>query len=324
MKVLGISAGRVAGNSEILLKTALKAVENEGHEVSFLRLHDYEIKPCIGCEMCTWLGRSGQPIHCKYKRDEDDFYSLMQEVDQCQGLILAAPAYHLLPPGLLGVLVNRLHGFGYSASQANKRAGDPKLRRPVATIGVAGSDWNSLQVPVLNFYATELICSQMNLVDQLFITGTPALGNVAIKPDALERAALLGKRVASQLGDSGPVEYLGDRPEACPICHSDVLILKNGRLSCAICDVAGDPEIDENGKIRKIKWDGGIEVSRFSMFGGKKHDEAMGDAVKKNQKRGYVFTDEDKKIIKEMREKVNAYLTPIKPTRISEEGKKEE
>ena len=318
MKVLGISAGREVSNSEILLKAALKAVEGEGHEVAFARLHDYDIKACTGCEVCTWLGRSGKPMRCKYNWDEDDFYSLMQQVDECQGLILAAPAYHLLPPGLLGVLVNRLHGFGYSASQANKRAGDPKLRRAVATIGVAGSDWNSLQVPVLNFYATELICSQMNLVDQLFTTGVPALGNVAIKPDVLERAALLGKRLASQLGDSGPVEYLGDRPEACPICHSDILVFKNGRLSCAICDVAGDPEIDENGKIKKIRWDGGIEVSRFSMFGGKKHDEAMGDAVKKTQKMGYVFTEEDKRIIKETRERINSYLTPVKPERKAE------
>ena len=87
MKVLGISAGRELSNSEILLKTALKAVEEEGHEVSFLRLHDYYIKPCTGCEVCTFLGRSGKPIHCKYKWDEDDFYSLMKEVglflDKC-------------------------------------------------------------------------------------------------------------------------------------------------------------------------------------------------------------------------------------------------
>jgi len=315
MKVLGICAGRKSGNSEILLKAALKAVEDQGHEVSFLRLHDYNIKPCTGCEVCTWLGRSGQPIHCKYKWDEDDFYSLMKQIDDCQGLILAAPTYHLLPPGLLGVLVNRLHCFGYSASQANKRIGDPKLRRPVATIGVSGSDWNSLQTPILNFYGTELICSQMNLVDQMCTTGTPAIGIVALHPEYMERATLLGQRVASQLGDSGPVEYLGDRPEACPICHSDVLVLRNGRLVCAICDVAGDPEIGEDGKIKKVKWDGGIEVSRFSIFGGVQHDKAMGESVKAKMKAGYSFTDEQKEIVKQAREKWDSYLDPVQPER---------
>lgn len=314
MKVLGISAGREVSNSEILLKAALKAVEEEGHEVAFARLHDFEIKSCTGCEVCTWLGRSGKPMRCKYNWDEDDFYSLMKEVDDADGLILSAPAYHLLPPGILGVLVNRLHGFGYSASQANKRKGDPKLRRPVATIAVAGSDWNSLQSPVLNFYGTELICSQMNLVDQLAVTGTPALGIVALKQEHIDRAALLGKRLASQLGDSGPVEYLGDKPEACPICHSDLLVLRDGRLKCAICDVAGDPVIGEDGTIEKVKWDGGIEVSRFSMFGGVAHDKAMGDSVKK-AKMGYQFTEEDKQKIKEAREEWGAYLEPLKPNR---------
>ena len=80
MKVLGISAGREVSNSEILLKAALKAVEEEGHEVAFARLHDFEIKSCTGCEVCTWLGRSGKPMRCKYNWDEDDFYSLMKQL----------------------------------------------------------------------------------------------------------------------------------------------------------------------------------------------------------------------------------------------------
>lgn len=313
MKVLGISAGRKLGNSEILLKTALQAVEEEGHEVSFLRLHDYFIKPCTGCEVCTWLGRSEKPIHCMYKWTEDDFHAIMTQIDECQGLILAAPAYHLLPPGILSVLVNRLHSFGYSASQANRRAGDPTLRRPVATISVAGSNWNSLHLPVLNFYGTELICSQMNLVDQMGTTGTPAMSMVAIRPDYLDRAALLGKRLASQLGDSGPVEYLGDRPETCPICHSDLLLMRQGRLVCAICDVQGDPIVGEDGKLTGVKWDGGIEKSRFSMFGGVEHDKAMLNTIKAEAKKGYVFTDEQKKTVQEAREKWGKYLEPVMP-----------
>ena len=315
MKVLGISVGRKLGNSEILLKRALKAVEEEGHQVSFLRLHDYYIKPCTGCELCTKLGRSNEPIHCMYKWDEDDFYSIMQQIDSSDGLILSAPSYHLMAPGILTVLVNRLHCFGYSASQANKRRGDPKLRKVVATISVSGSDWNSLHLPVMNFDATELICSQMNLVDQMGAMGVPAPAMVAIREDYMERAALLGKRLASQLDPSKPVEYLGDRPEACPICHSDLLVLREGRLVCAICDVSGDPEIDENGKIKRIKWDGGIEASRFSMFGGTHHDDVMLEKVKLLPKKGYVFTEEQKETIQKARKEWDSYLEPVMPSR---------
>ncbi len=107
--------------------------------------------------------------------------------------------------------------------------------------------------------------------------------------DYLDRATLLGKRIASQLGDTGPVAYLGDRPEACPICHSDLLLMREGRLVCAICDVSGDPIIGLDGKLKGIKWDGGIEKSRFSIFGGKKHDEAMLDTIKAEARKATSF-----------------------------------
>lgn len=315
MKVLGISAGRNMGNSEILLKQALKAVEEEGHEVSFLRLHDYYIKPCVGCELCTKLGRAGEEVHCMYKWDDDDFYSLMTQINESQGLIIAAPAYHLMPPGIVTVLMNRLHCFGYSSMFANIHGDDPAWRKICATIAVGGSDWQSLQLPILNFQATELICSQRHLVDQMSANGIPAVSMVVTRPDYMERAAQLGKNVAKELVTEGNPTYHGDRPEACPICHNALLILRKGRVACAICDVEGDPVIDAEGKISYIKWDGGIEKSRFSMHGGKHHDDVMLKNVKLEGKKGYIFTDEQKELIKEEKLKWQKYLTPVKPVR---------
>ena len=49
MKLLGLGAGRKMGNSEILLKEALIAAEETGVQVELLRLHDLNIKHCIGC-----------------------------------------------------------------------------------------------------------------------------------------------------------------------------------------------------------------------------------------------------------------------------------
>jgi len=58
MKLLGISAGRRLGNSEILLKEALMAAEEtSGIDVEIVRLHDLKIKFCTGCEMCTHIGQ---------------------------------------------------------------------------------------------------------------------------------------------------------------------------------------------------------------------------------------------------------------------------
>ena len=80
MKVLGISAGRKEGNSELLLKQALLACEDAGNEVQFIRLHDYYIKPCVGCEACTMLLSSMKAPKCKYGWDEDDIRFLMDQI----------------------------------------------------------------------------------------------------------------------------------------------------------------------------------------------------------------------------------------------------
>ena len=41
------------GNSEILVKEALSAIQEAGGECSLINLFDYHIEPCLGCEACT-------------------------------------------------------------------------------------------------------------------------------------------------------------------------------------------------------------------------------------------------------------------------------
>ena len=54
MKVLGITAGRINGNTEIMMKEAFAAIEAkiEGVECKIVRLQEAEIKKCTGCESC--------------------------------------------------------------------------------------------------------------------------------------------------------------------------------------------------------------------------------------------------------------------------------
>lgn len=312
MKVLGITAGRKDSNSELLLKRALKSAEEAGHEVSFLRLHDYYIKPCVGCEACTMLLSSGKPPKCKYGWDEDDIRYLMDRVQESHALILAAPAYHLMPPGYLTVLLNRIHSCGCDNHTGRKNEGDLSKVKVCATIGVGGSDWVSLLLPVLNFTATELIGSQMNLVDQMEIHGIPAKGVVTLRNDAFERAAKLGEHVAKALSHLENPGYYGDIPETCPICHTNILVTRGHRVACAFCDVEGDPVV-EGGKMVGIKWDGGIEISRWSRHGNRHHDDAMSDKVHIEPGKGYVWTDAQRARAKEVTDEWKDYLEPLQP-----------
>ncbi len=57
MNVMGISGTpRKKGNSEILLRSALKPFENNGWNVKMFLLSELKINPCTGCESCRETG----------------------------------------------------------------------------------------------------------------------------------------------------------------------------------------------------------------------------------------------------------------------------
>ena len=104
MKVMGIVAGRHNGNSEILVKEALSAVQEAGGEVVLINLFDYNIKHCIGCESCTMqmgdvaMGK-GTYKGCVLK-DQDDRDKIVKVMHDCQGVIIGCPTYDLAPSSL--------------------------------------------------------------------------------------------------------------------------------------------------------------------------------------------------------------------------------
>lgn len=50
---MGVCAGRKDSNSEILLKEALYACQEQGAEVTLINLRDFDIKDCTGCTFCN-------------------------------------------------------------------------------------------------------------------------------------------------------------------------------------------------------------------------------------------------------------------------------
>lgn len=62
--VLGITAGRKDSNSEILLKEALLACQEQGADVKMINLRDYNIMECSGCTACTHGMSNGKNVGC--------------------------------------------------------------------------------------------------------------------------------------------------------------------------------------------------------------------------------------------------------------------
>ena len=98
MNVMGISGTpRKKGNSEILLRYALKAFKNNGWQVKTFLLSELNIKPCNACGKCRQIG------NCIIN---DDMQQIYEAFRWCNAIIISSPVYYLnVSAQLLSLLV---------------------------------------------------------------------------------------------------------------------------------------------------------------------------------------------------------------------------
>jgi multimeric flavodoxin WrbA len=207
MNVLGICASyRKLGNTEILVKEALKACSDQGCRTDFIRLTDYTIEPCKGCMACIFRGEE-----C---RISDDMSALLDIMDAHDRLILGSPTYVLFPPGIIKMTVDRLF-----------MAQDRFKGKKASTIGVAAlPDWEPFLLPVLNMF---VLSFGYDLVDsEIFYGAGP--GEVLLEEENLKKARTMGERLLQE----NPEVTVTD---ACPVCRSTFVSL--ARMKCPVCNL---------------------------------------------------------------------------------------
>lgn len=118
MKVLAISGSpRPQGNTCLLLKEALKSLEEQGIQAEYLSLHDKKISPCLACYKCAKdKNRCAQ---------EDDFMPVYEAMAAADGIIVGSPVYFGSATPDLMALLDRA---GFVA-----RMGDNPFQRKVGT-----------------------------------------------------------------------------------------------------------------------------------------------------------------------------------------------
>jgi multimeric flavodoxin WrbA len=278
MKILAITAGRKNGNGEILAKAALRRAEELGAEVKMLNLHDYNIKPCSGCESCTVkFTQKGEAPECVYK-NKDDMDTIMKEWLAADGVIVAVPSYSFMPAGIYRIFTDRHLAY---EPNFHKQVGNPAYfkHRVGAIIGNGGStrSWMSLTLESINI---TMLTQDIKVVDQMMVNRAPRPGQVLLEEDVINRALQLGENVVKAVMTKyEEVEFLGDKNMGwCPICHSNVLSLGephwNGvqfNIECPICHCGGDLEKDENGKWKFVVQEDGKIKSMMDGSGAKDH-----------------------------------------------------
>ena len=233
MKILGIVGScRKLGNTEILVKEALMAAQDQGAKVDIVRWTNYDIFPCEGDAVCMFLDKD-----CKHKGNDGHDYllNMMYEFD---GVVLGAPCYILEVEAIVKQFIDRLFIL---SSRPSKMIGKPAaVIVPYATRG-----WTSyafLQPTILLHFLG------MHIIDKQLIH-TQAMSESAGDPLAKEKARRIGKEVADAVR-TGDHSYKGD-PGICPVCHErNIRIMSdNQTVECGICAIRGRLTIVD-GKIR--------------------------------------------------------------------------
>jgi multimeric flavodoxin WrbA len=89
---------RRKGNTSLLLKKAVQGAREAGAEVEEIVLRDLEISPCLEIYGCKETGR------CVI---EDDFHRVLDQMQSCQGLILASPIFFYAVSAQTKMLIDR-------------------------------------------------------------------------------------------------------------------------------------------------------------------------------------------------------------------------
>ena len=302
MKVLGLSCGRPMGNCEVLVREALMATENLGIEIEIIRLGDLTIKPCQGCEGCVASRLKGGEGECIQKNDHMPF--LLNKMAECNGVILGAPTYMLMPPGLLLMVVNRTLGSG--RTYIERVAQSPKVG---AVITVGGTDV-SLVLPLTSFALHRLFRGNIKLIDQMLVTHAVRPGQVVLNQEAITRARGLGHRVGGALkSPTNELKVVLEEDETCPLCHSNLLKVRGKLVECPICDIRGNIEIQED-RIRVVFDDNELEKSRWGAWRTGKHDDRITKGHREYEERKQEI---EEKLGKYKAHKPRTVPPPLKP-----------
>lgn len=212
-QVLGIvGSKRSSGNCEIMVKEISRQIP-EQHQLTMLRLPDFDIHYCTGCYRCLIKGRG-----CVIG---DDLSTVLNAIADADALILAVPTYFLGAHSCLKTFLDRAISF---YSMAENLWGKPAVGVGIA--GIAGKEGCTL-LDVERFFATMMAKNKQNRIIYGALPGETMLSEN-------------NRQVALELAHSlfGPEKPKGGM--CCPLCGGETFrFLVGNRVRCMLCSESG-------------------------------------------------------------------------------------
>lgn len=280
--VMGVTAGRHNGNSDILLKQALLACQAAGTNVRMINLHDFNIADCTGCTACSEGMARGKRVPCTLKnKDEKD--KIMEVLLEQDAVIFSAPTYDLFPSATYLRFAQR--NLAYESAFLQAIGAIEKRDRVAGLISVGGSmdSWQSMALPVMQ---ASTFTNSFYVCDMLLAKRVPSAAQCLLNDELMDRAYKMGENIMACLNT--PVaerKWLGDEDEGwCPNCHSSALVQGHVQwdgvywpIECQVCGAGGDLERDEaTGKWKFVIATDGLIRDRTTDEGREHHLHEIG------------------------------------------------
>jgi multimeric flavodoxin WrbA len=94
---------RKEGNTSLIIKNILAGAQSRGAETVEVRLHDIDLKGCMGCLSCR-----KNPGHC---RQEDELSPYLEALKSCRAYIIGSPIYMYHVTGQTKIFVDRVYSL---------------------------------------------------------------------------------------------------------------------------------------------------------------------------------------------------------------------
>jgi multimeric flavodoxin WrbA len=181
LKAIAISGSpRKNGNTELLSRHALKAIEEEGITTELISLAGLDIKPCNACYACK--KEESCPI-------DDDLWPVYTRMKEADAIILASPVYFGSATAQIKALMER---SGY-ITYWNGRAFEGKVGGPLVVARRAGKNFTLAQ---LTFWFQVMGCFVPGSTYWNVAFGSHEKGNVEQDEEGMRTAWNFGKNIA--------------------------------------------------------------------------------------------------------------------------------
>jgi multimeric flavodoxin WrbA len=138
MQILAFNGSpRRGGNTSTIIKAILEGAQSTGAETTEVRLHDINMKGCMGCLSCR-----EKPGICKQK---DDLSPFLEAIKTCDGLVVGSPIYMYRITGQTKLFVDRSYSLYISREGGGYDSAVPPGKRYALVISQGAPNQDQYQ-----------------------------------------------------------------------------------------------------------------------------------------------------------------------------------